>query len=124
MKKKILIVDDNQFIRTMIEEYFKNEFEIYSAENGIDAIKTLQIQVIPDLIITDINMPEMDGSSLFYHLKTSLVYQNIPLIVLSATDESAERINYLSLGACDFLAKPFNPEELLVRSRNIIKLAS
>ena len=66
-------------------------------------------------------MPEMDGFSLLRHLKSSGLFEDIPVIILSSNDNSAEKIRCLKLGADDYLIKPFNPEELDIRIANILK---
>ena len=76
---------------------------------------------IPDIIVSDIDMPEMDGFTLLKNLKSSSIFEDIPFIILSSIDNSAEKIRCLKMGADDYVVKPFNPEELEARIANIIR---
>jgi len=80
----------------------------------------LQEGNIPDLILTDLQMPNMDGMELIKRVKTSGYFSDIPIIVLSSKDSSKDRIDCLKLGAEDYIMKPFNPEELLIRIEKVL----
>lgn len=120
MKKKILFVEDNPFIKVLIEETFSDEFEVLSASNGKEAMMILQTESLPDLIISDLSMPEMSGMEFYKEISHSLVLREIPFVVLSASSSSEEKIACLELGIKDFIVKPFNPRELFLRTKNII----
>lgn len=124
MKKSILLIDDSPFICTMVAEYFKEQFEVHIAENGMEALHFIHEKKIPSLIISDINMPEMSGVDFFKTIQMSSVFNSIPMIILSANDNSQDKIDCLKLGALDFVTKPFNPEELRLRAQNIIRITS
>jgi len=115
MKKKILIVDDKPELRQLLSSYLKNNFDVIVTSDGVDAFQHLQDGNIPDLIISDIQMPRMDGFELISQLKTSGFFSKIPVIILSSLEESSERVRFLKAGANDFIVKPFNPEELELR---------
>jgi DNA-binding response OmpR family regulator len=117
---KILIIDDDTSIRYLLNHLLADEYETEIVENGFDALAMMQNGNIPDLIISDLSMPKMDGNDFISNIKTSSFFNQIPVIVLSANDSSSERINCLKKGAHDFLVKPFNPEELLIRVKNIL----
>jgi DNA-binding response OmpR family regulator len=117
---KILIVEDDNSIRLLLNHLLSDEHETQTVENGFDALATMQQGNIPDLIISDLSMPKMDGNDFISNIKTSSFFNQIPIIILSASDKSSERINCLKKGVNDFLVKPFNPEELLVRVKNIL----
>lgn len=121
MKKKILIVDDKESIAKIISFYLSNEFEITWKDNPIKGIAWLQEGNIPDLIISDIKMPEMRGDEFLRYLKSSDLFKKIPIIMLSSEDSPSERIRLLSEGADDFIVKPFNPLELKVRLKKILQ---
>ena len=111
-KDRILIVDDEQEIRELIEIYLRNEdFEVEKAGTGLEALKIIQEKKI-DLIILDIMMPIVNGIDACIKIREQ---HNIPIIMLSAKVEDADKILGLSVGADDYLAKPFNPLELVAR---------
>lgn len=115
MKKKILVVDDKQELRMLIKLYLSNDYEVETAENGLEALAQMHHGYMPDLILTDMMMPLVGGKELVAQLKSSGMFAKIPVIILSSIDKSTERIAMLRSGAGDYLIKPFNPEELLVR---------
>ncbi len=123
MKKTILAVDDAKSILTIIYYFFNEKYEVIKKNNGKEALDWMQQGNIPDVIITDINMPEMGGQEFMEQLQASGFYRHIPVIVLSAMDNSAEKIKFLGLGAHDYVVKPFNPEELELRISNVIRIS-
>lgn len=116
-KKKILIIDDEKSIRFIVENTFKKEFEVVSISDGKAALEYLNSGNLPDLIICDIQMPEIDGFELIKKVRASGFFEDIPLIMLSGNEESKDRIKCFDLGADDYIIKPFNPAELLARVR-------
>lgn len=120
MKPKILLVDDKNEFRTLLKVMLENEYEIQTAFNGANALEVLQTDFEPDLIVTDLMMPDVDGKSFVTQLKASGLHKHIPVIVLSSIDKSMERVELLKLGAEDYLIKPFNPSELKVRIENVL----
>ncbi len=121
MNKKILIIDDNNEFRRLTKTILMSKYEVETAINGIEAFTLLQSGYMPDLIVTDLMMPGMGGKGFVEQLKSSGVFQHIPVIVLSSIDKSDEKIQLLQLGASDYLEKPYNPSELLIRIENIFK---
>jgi DNA-binding response OmpR family regulator len=119
-KKKILVIDDDSSIRVLLDHLLNEEYETEVMNNGHDALALMQKGNIPDLIISDLSMPKMDGNNFIDNVKMSHFFKNIPLIILSANSKSAERINCLKKGVDDFLIKPFNPEELKYRVKNML----
>ena len=120
MNKKIyhiLVVDDDDRIRELVKEYLdENNFLVTTAKDSVDAKQKLQI-VKFDLLILDIMMPGEDGLSLTKEIKKN---DPVPIILLTAKGETRDRIEGLELGADDYLGKPFEPKELLLRIKNII----
>lgn len=112
---KILVVDDKQSLSELVAQFLGQSHNVTTVENGLAAITWLQEGNLPDLIITDLEMPEMDGFELIKRVKQTGVFSDIPIIVLSCRDSSSDRIECLRLGADDYMVKPFNPEELLIR---------
>ena len=122
-KNRILIVDDSDFITALISEYFGEKFDINTVGNGEEALHFLRENGSVDLIVSDLNMPEMNGLQLQKMLKNSLIFRDIPFIILSSDGGTEKKIECLKSGVMDFVEKPFNPEELMVRCINIIKLS-
>ena len=113
----ILVVDDDDRIRELVKEYLdENNFLVTTAKDSVDAKQKLQI-VKFDLLILDIMMPGEDGLSLTKEIKKN---DPVPIILLTAKGETRDRIEGLELGADDYLGKPFEPKELLLRIKNIL----
>ena len=108
----VLIVDDEEDIRELVGIYLKNEgYNICKAVNGQEALQCLSDMQI-DLAILDVMMADMDGIALCMEIRKKI---NIPIIMLSAKDQDMDKVIGLSAGADDYLAKPFNPVELVAR---------
>ncbi len=118
--KKILVVDDKTSISKLIVQFLNKTFEVETKEDGLQALAWLQDGNIPDMILTDLQMPNLDGMGLITHVKSSGYFRDIPIIVLSSKDSSNDRISCLKAGAEDYIVKPFNPEELLIRIERIL----
>ncbi|MCX7914548.1 MAG: response regulator, partial [Thermodesulfovibrionales bacterium] len=111
---KILIVEDNTDSRVLLEKMLKSRgYDVLSASNGVEALEKISLSM-PDLIISDILMPEMDGFELCRRIKTDENLSHIPFVFYTATyvDEKDERLA-LSLGASRFLIKPMEPDVFL-----------
>ena len=113
----ILVVDDDDRIRELVKQYLEeNQFLVTAAKDAIEAKKKIEI-VKFDILVLDIMMPGESGLSLTKEIKKS---NPIPIILLTAKGEVQDRIEGLELGADDYLAKPFEPKELLLRVKNIL----
>ena len=110
MKYKILIIDDEEMILSMMEKCLGEEFSVYTAENAKKALELLN--VIPDIILLDINMPEMDGLELCQLIPGHI---SCPIIFLTARVTERDVIKGLSVGGDDYITKPFRMDELLAR---------
>jgi putative two-component system response regulator len=119
---KILIVDDEEKNFRLISAILKNFDALFeTAKNGKEAIlKT--VTFAPDLIFLDIMMPEMDGYTVCRLLKENPDTQHIPIIIVSALDDKASRIKVLQAGASDFLVKPIDSTEVIIRTRNLLRV--
>tara|TARA_B100000686_G_scaffold302267_1_gene338208 strand:+ start:489 stop:1169 length:681 start_codon:yes stop_codon:yes gene_type:complete len=121
MNKKILhilVVDDDNRIRELVKEYLEeNQFLVTTAKDSQDAKEKLEILKF-DILVLDIMMPGQSGLSLTKDIKKN--NPSIPVILLTAKDEAKDRIQGLEFGADDYLGKPFEPKELLLRIKNIL----
>jgi DNA-binding response OmpR family regulator len=118
--KKILIVDDDAFIRRPLEFILRKEgYEATTAVNGADCLEKVE-QEVPDLIFLDVMMPGQDGFTVCGTLKRDERFAHIPVILLSARGQENDRKRGLDLGAADFMTKPYSPQELLRRVREIL----
>ena len=117
-KIHILIIDDDEKIRDLLKQYLKNNnFFVSTAINASDAEEKLKI-IKFDLAIIDIMMPGKDGLQLTKEIREKI---DLPIILLTAKGEPEDRVRGLELGAEDYLPKPFEPKELLLRIKNVIK---
>ncbi|KHF41729.1 response regulator transcription factor [Halalkalibacter okhensis] len=114
----VLVVDDELEIRDAIEIYLKNEgITVIKAKDGIEALEILNEQAI-HLIILDVMMPRLDGIATTFRIREE---KNIPIIILSAKSEDTDKILGLQVGADDYVAKPFNPLELIARVKSQLR---
>ena len=115
---KILVVDDDPHIRELITLYLRREgFETLEAENGVEGLQIAETTPI-DLVILDIMMPQMDGWELCRELRARF---DIPLLMVTAKGEAAQRIKGFQLGTDDYLVKPFDPFELILRVKALLR---
>ncbi len=110
MKYKILIIDDEEMILSMMEKCLGEEFSVYTAVNAKKALELLNVK--PDIILLDINMPEMDGLELCQLIREHI---SCPIIFLTARVTEQDVIKGLSIGGDDYITKPFSVDELLAR---------
>ena len=112
MSINILVVDDEQSIADLIEVYLKNEgFTVYKFYNGQDALRCVESQQL-ELAILDVMLPDIDGFTLCRKIREK---HNFPVIMLTAKEEEIDKITGLTLGADDYITKPFRPLELIAR---------
>jgi len=117
-KLTVLVTDDDQDIRDGIEIYLKNEgYHVIKAADGVEALEKLENNEV-HLIILDIMMPNMDGITATFKIRAE---RNIPIIMLSAKAEDGDKIHGLSVGADDYVTKPFHPLELLARVKSQLR---
>ena len=116
---KILIVEDNDDLRNFMQIPLGEEFEIITAEDGVKAWKIIEKEM-PDLIVSDVMMPNMDGFELCKLAKSTYETSHIPIILLTALSDKAEQLHGLGLGADDYLTKPFDMSLLTQKIKSII----
>lgn len=119
-KPLILIVEDQRELRKFVTENLGNEFRILEAENGKQGLE-LALEHLPDVVISDVMMPEMNGFQLCQHLKENDITSHIPVILLTAKSEQNDKIEGLETGADDYVVKPFSILELALRVKNRIR---
>jgi len=110
--KKILVVEDDPSMRWLLRYLLINKYETIIKNNGLEAFSWLSVRNIPDLIISDIKMPVMDGFEFLESLAVSNHCKNIPVIMLTGFDDPETIKRCLDLGAYSYLTKPFSPSEL------------
>lgn len=120
---KVLIVDDNPDMREMLKFELSDEFDIRTAPDGERALSDIKRHK-PDLVLTDLMMPGIDGIELCRHLKSDPKTVAIPLIIITAKHDLGVKIEGLTLGADDYITKPFNMDVLRLRMRRFIELAA
>lgn len=119
--KNVLVVDDSKAIRSMIRFSLEEVGGFFAVEagNGFEALKTLPTRQF-DLIITDINMPDINGLELIGYVKSNPTYKSIPLIIVSTEKSEEDKNRGLSLGAVGYIVKPFEKDELLSTVRRVL----
>lgn len=118
MDKTVLIVDDDKKLTDLLTEYLTEfGFQISTLPDGTEILRTIKT-VKPDIIILDIMMPRKDGLEVLKEIRTAFT---VPVIMLTARGEDADRIVGLEVGADDYVTKPFNPRELLARMRAVLR---
>lgn len=119
----ILVVDDEERVALSIERSLQKEYQVRVAHNGPDALKIAR-RVNPDLIILDIIMPGMDGLEVCYELRNDPLLQAVPILFLTARGRVEDKIDGFEAGADDYLTKPFDVRELLLRVKAILSRTS
>jgi two-component system chemotaxis response regulator CheY len=121
MSYRILIVDDSAATRALIASALESdpELEITETASGFEALRALP-QGKFDLILTDINMPDINGLELVRFIKTSPHYRDKPLIIISSVEGGADRKRGMALGASEYVVKPFDPDALLALCRSYL----
>lgn len=118
MKRRILVVDDEPRMRRFVRMNLELEgYEVLEAENGLVALQKVRDD-IPDLVLLDVAMPEMDGFETLEHIRE---VSAVPVIMLTVKSDEDDRIHGLDLGADDYVTKPFSPRELLSRIRAVLR---
>ncbi|KIA85904.1 two-component regulator propeller domain-containing protein [Flavobacterium sp. AED] len=119
-RKTVLIVEDEKEIHLFLNDLLGEKYKIIATYNGVEAIEVLE-NVIPDIIISDVMMPLMDGVELCKKIKTDIKTCHIPFIMLTAKDSVIHRIEGLESGANSYIPKPFYPDHLLVRIQKLLE---
>ena len=121
IKPSVLVVEDELFIQSILNEILSVNYEVTIFSNGMDGLNFLQSGNITDIILSDLNVPSLDGFSFLEQVRNSGFFKSIPFIILSGKDDIEIKLKCLDAGADDFLTKPFNPKELDARLKNILR---
>jgi signal transduction histidine kinase/DNA-binding NarL/FixJ family response regulator len=116
---KILLVEDNAGLAEFVSDSLAQSYRFYHAQHGGEGL-AMAVEIMPDLIISDVMMPVMDGYTFCKHIKSNLETSHIPVVLLTAKSALESRVEGLELGADDYITKPFHVPELRLRIRNLL----
>ncbi len=117
----VLHIDDDIFIRRIIQHALSAEFDLTSCTNGVEAMLWLEAGNQPDIILTDLTMPVLNGQEVIAQVRSSSQYRHTPIIVLSSLDDSTLKVRCIEQGADDFVIKPFNPLEIVAKIKALLR---
>ncbi len=112
MNRRILVIEDNNSLRLLLHSMLEHSFAVTSKKDGLDALAWLSLGHLPDFILLDINMPQLNGMELMAHLRNNGFYRHIPIVILSGENNAGIRKQCMELGAQAYFTKPFEPEVL------------
>ena len=118
MKKKILVIDDDATIRFLLHKILEKKYDVELKGDGYDALDWLNAGNLPDLIMVDMEMPNINGKALIRRIKFTPQYRFVPIVVVSATENKTIKNNFIKLGAADYIVKPFMDIDFLERVEN------
>jgi CheY-like chemotaxis protein len=120
-KKKILVIDDDEVHILTAESFLKDDYEVFSVKSGKEALEHLIKGNIPNLLLLDILMPNMDGWETFNRIKAISCLEDVPIIFLTSVSEIAEEKRAFEIGAKDYIKKPYVKNELLDRIKIVME---
>jgi Response regulators consisting of a CheY-like receiver domain and a winged-helix DNA-binding domain len=120
MKYKVLLADDNSEFRLLIKIFLSKDFIVEAAENGLEALDIIEKGFQPDIIISDLMMPDIDGLTMISQIKRNKKCSNVPVIMLSTIDRNALGIDLSKIGLDDFILKPFYPKDLITKMEKLL----
>ncbi|MGB0432141.1 MAG: response regulator [Bacteroidia bacterium] len=123
MRDTVLVVDDNEMMRSFLGTFLAKNYDVILAEDGSDALQWLSQNPAPSAIVADIDMPNMDGYMFLNVLMGNTNYSKIPVMMISPNSKSDSRIKCYELGAQDVMSKPFNPVELELKLKRFTNVA-
>jgi CheY-like chemotaxis protein len=124
MAKKILVVDDEHYMRRLMQHHLlRAGYEMITAHNGREAVEKATLEM-PDLVIMDVMMAELDGLSALKQLKQSAITREIPVIMITASAQMGTRQESETSGAAGFFTKPFSPTQLLLEIKRLLPEAA
>lgn len=120
-KNQVLIVDDDRAMCQLLEKLFEKEYEIITKNDGMSAMYWLVEGNIPDLIITDLDMPNLNGEEFIINLRKSGYFKDVPFIIITSFNSKEGKLRIMRLGVHDYFVKPFNPKDLLFSAEVVLK---
>ena len=111
--KKVLVIEDDVPLCWLLEKILQKKYKVIIMNNGMEAWSWLSDGNVPDLIISDLKMPSLDGIELLENLSSSGLFKSIPVVILSGYEDASKRKQCLDLGAFTYLVKPFEPQSLV-----------
>jgi len=118
--KKIFLVDDDEIYLSMLEALLKDKYDVTAAKSGKEALEHLLKGIVPNLILLDILMPDLDGWETFNRLRAISFLQDVPIVFLTSVGVSDGEEHAQQIGAADYITKPFDNEDLLNRIEKIL----
>lgn len=118
---KVLVAEDNPELRVYIYNNLADRYEVKDCANGMDALKTIEEGWVPDIVVTDLMMPGMDGMELISHLRNDFATSHIPILVVTAKHEDDTQVKAMKYGADGYIAKPFTMDLLIARIDNMLE---
>lgn len=120
-RDQILIVDDDKAMCQLLEKLFEKDYEVITKNDGMSAMYWLVEGNIPNLIITDLDMPNLNGEEFIKNLRKSGYYKDIPFIIITGFNDKIGKVRIMKLGVHDYFVKPFNPKDLLFSAEVALK---
>jgi len=119
--KKILVVDDSEIHLLIVENLLKDKYETITAKSGKDALALISKGLVPNIILLDVLMPEMDGWETYNKIKGISLLRDVPIAFLTSVDGEKEKMYASRIGAADLITKPCEGEELINRIESILQ---
>jgi|GEM_PF-712165 len=119
--KRILLIDDNKLHLSTVKNILKTKYKIVCSKSGREALEQLNQGFVPNLILLDILMPNMDGWETYLKLKSNSFLQDIPIVFFTSVIERAEKKHAEEMGAADYITKPYKKDDLIERIEKIFK---
>ncbi|MCK5704112.1 MAG: response regulator [Cyclobacteriaceae bacterium] len=120
-RNQILIIDDDKAMCQLLEKLFENDYIVITKHDGMSAMHWLAQGNLPDLIISDLEMPIINGEEFIGNLKSSGFYNEVPFIVITGYSSKEQRLKCMKLGIHDYFEKPFNPKDLVFSVEVVLK---
>lgn len=121
IKEQILIVEDHSALRILMDNFLGKAFKVKTTSNGYEALAWMNEGNIPELIILDINMPNLGGMEFLRNIRISGFFQDLPVVIVSGEEEGKVIEKCLEIGINGYMKKPFNPHDLLAKILTILK---
>lgn len=117
----LLVIEDDPMMVLFLEAFLQPTYIISKVDSGGEAIKMLNTEPKPSMVVMDLFLPDMKGFQIIEWVRSKAEFDNVPILVLSGSSKSEDRVRALDSGADDFVVKPFNPDELKARVKNLLR---